>query len=226
MSLPPDHQPQPGRAAVAVGAPRRRKAGWVVLALVLLAALLLLLSRCGNDDDTAASSATSSSATSSSATSASDAPSSSSAPATTSPSSSATTAPAPSASVPAGGAALAAASGTALLPLDAAVADGGLAASSGQDITATGITVESVPADEGFWVGDSASDRVWVQLEVNTESPFQVTAGQQVSFTGPLTPHDASFAETVGVTEEEGAAQLTAQAQHIEIDASTLTEQE
>ena len=45
------------------------------------------------------------------------------------------------------------------------------------------MSVLSVPADEGFWIGTSQNDRVWVQIVGKGESPYQVQAGDKVDFT-------------------------------------------
>ena len=46
--------------------------------------------------------------------------------------------------------------------------------------------MQSVPADEGFWVTADGGDRVWVQIETTGESPFVVEPGTRVSFTGTV----------------------------------------
>lgn len=52
--------------------------------------------------------------------------------------------------------------------------------------------VESVVADEGFWVGDGPGMRVFVRLTPEArnssgESPFQVEAGQTIELEGTVT---------------------------------------
>ena len=103
--------------------------------------------------------------------------------------------------------------GTALLPLPA----GGLGAYSGAPAEARSVTVESVVSDEGFWVGDSPTERVFVRLVTGgIESPVGIEAGRTVSFTGTVTPNPADVG-TLGVTAEEGAGLLSKQGQHIEV---------
>jgi hypothetical protein len=116
------------------------------------------------------------------------------------------------------------AGGTDLLALSAAAGSGGgLSRYSGQQAEGRGVTVESVPADEGFWVGTGAQERVWVQLTgAAGESPFEVEAGDRVSFAGSVTAHPEGFAEEIGVTVEEGADLLQAQGQHIEVPRAEL----
>ena len=117
-----------------------------------------------------------------------------------------------------------AADGTAVLD-PAAPADPApvLARVTGQQVTGTAVQVLSVPADEGFWVGSSDDQRVWVQLAgAAGESPYQVRQGDRVDFTGTVAAHDGSFPATVGVDDAEGAAQLAAQAQHVEADRASV----
>ena len=103
---------------------------------------------------------------------------------------------------------------------DAAAALGGI---SGQQVTATGVRVLSVPADEGFWVGSSDTQRVWVQLTGEAgESPYQVKEGDVIDFQGTVTAHDPSFTGQVGVDEAEGAGQLADQGQHLEAAKSAV----
>ena len=197
----------------------RKKKGllWGALALAALIAIALLLSQCGGDDPAADTNASDSSRSSSS----------SSAPSSSSDSDASAT---PSESSASGGAGAAAGGGQLvsgeqdLLQLVA----GGNAATAfaefaGQPATATGVQVQSVPADEGFWVGSSDTDRVWVQLTGEAgESPYQVQEGDTVDFEGTVVAHDEAFATEVGVDEASGAAQLTEQAHHLEVAKSAV----
>ena len=45
---------------------------------------------------------------------------------------------------------------------------------TGRQVRARGVRVLAVPADEGFWVGDGADQRVWVQLRTRGESPERI----------------------------------------------------
>ncbi len=237
--------PEPGaggqRGAQPVANPHDKRRPWwlwLILAVVALAILLLLLSRCGASDDAATgrvASATSAGAAAATSTDAGGAA------ATTDPGAASST-PAPnaattsaesSAAAPTTGAAPAAAAvgslssdGTALLPLTSSAPDGTLTAYAGQPATANAVTVQSVPADEGFWVGPSATDRVWVQLTGAGESPYTVRPGDTVSFTaGQVVANPAGYPATAGLGAADGAAQLTSQAAHVEVakDALQLT---
>ena len=137
-----------------------------------------------------------------------------------------TTAPAPS-NAPAGSAAAGqgslTADGTSLLPVaQGAGPNGELTFQVGKTATAQGVLVQSVPADEGFWVGTSETERVWVQLSGIDESGYVVQQGDRVDFTGQVTAHDPGFATQVGVDAAEGADQLDQQAAHIEVAKSQL----
>ncbi len=98
---------------------------------------------------------------------------------------------------------------------------GNLADLAGQEVRARGVRVVSVPADEGFWVGEG-SRRVWVQLRTRRESGEQIRPGQRLTFTGVVVRHDSGFARRAGVSEAEGAAELTRQGAHVEIGAGGL----
>lgn len=115
------------------------------------------------------------------------------------------------------------AGGRSLLPLsDAAGAGGSLAGYVGQPAQGSGLTVLSVPADEGFWVGTGDTDRVWVQLIGAGESPYVVRAGDTVSFAGVVVGHGGDFAARVCVGTNQGSDLLTAQAAHIEVPMDDL----
>jgi hypothetical protein len=217
-----DSTPARNRGSSPVGgaAPQRSRGkllGLILAAVVVLVLLALLLSRCGSDDDSSSGSSTSPTSSTGATTSSSSSGTGSGTSSSATPSTAVTPAGAPG-TVTAGSQSLLEAAGSA----DPATA---LAALTGQPVTATAVQVLSVPADEGFWVGTSDTARVWVQLTGGGESGYQVVEGDTVDFTGTLLPHDDTFASTVGVDDAEGAAQLTAQAQHVEVakDAVTLT---
>lgn len=115
------------------------------------------------------------------------------------------------------------AGGTALLPLsDSATPDGSLAGYVREPAVGRGVTVLSVPADEGFWIGTSDTDRVWVQLIGAGESPYVVRPGDTVSFDGVVVAHGADFPARVCVGTEQGADLLATQAAHIEVAMDEL----
>lgn len=223
----PSSDPNNPPGATPIGARDRgagRKRGLLLGALLLgiLIIAALLLSQCGSDDPAGGSddgSSTSSSDRSSSSSSSSSSGSSSS---SSSPSSSSPAPAGPAAG--AGGGQIVTANGDSVVELaarpDAAAALGAL---SGQPVTGTGARVLTVPADEGFWVGTSDQERVWVQLTGEAgESPYQVAEGDTVDFEGTVVTHDQAFAESVGVNEAAGAAQLTEQGAHLEVAKSAV----
>ena len=204
---------RPPRGSFAVQDDDRRKKGfpwWLILALVALVLLaLLLLSQCGDDEeDSTAGSDPTGTTTSSSAMSPSAGASSSASGSATGATAAAT-----------GGSGTLTAGGQVVLPATGGGAlNGSLSRYDGQDAVANGVEVQSVPADEGFWVGTSETDRVWVQLVGQAgESAYQVRAGDLVDFEGTMKSHAAGFAAEVGVTDDEGAQQLSAQQEHVEV---------
>jgi RNA polymerase sigma factor (sigma-70 family) len=97
-----------------------------------------------------------------------------------------------------------------------------LARYAGKDVQGRGVPVQTVAANEGFWIGTSARDRVWVQLTRTRESPFAVKAGQRVWFAGRMVANAPDFPNRVGVTAAEGASLLRQQGYHIEVQANRL----
>jgi hypothetical protein len=99
---------------------------------------------------------------------------------------------------------------------------------TGQPATGRGVQVQSVVADEGFWVGSSATDRVFVYLtpaarKSSGESGFQVKAGQQVDLNGTVARITGSGARELGVTDTEGARQLTSQGAYVRAETVRLS---
>ena len=198
-------------AVPAGGRPARRK--WLLpllLGLAALIALLLLLSQCGGDDDDDA---------------ASPAGTPTAAATTSAPASDATSAPSAAAGASAGAAdagqsgaaGTVTAGGTNLLGAD------DLSAHDGQQAVGRAAKVQSVPSDEGFWVGSSEQDRIWVQLTgTGGESDYKVKQNDDIDFTGTVTKAAEGFAGTVGVTDAEGAGQLTEQGHYVSVPASSV----
>ena len=199
-------------AVPAGGRPARRK--WLLpllLGLAALIALLLLLSQCGgDDDDDAASPAGTPTAAATTSAPASDATSAPSAAAGAS-------AGAADAGQSGGAAGTVTAGGTNLLGAD------DLSAHDGQQAVGRAAKVQSVPSDEGFWVGTSEQDRIWVQLTgTGGESDYKVKQNDDIDFTGTVTKAAEGFAGTVGVTDAEGAGQLTEQGHYVSVPASSV----
>ena len=225
-SRPPSTGPAQAGATPVSGEHRNgRKKGLLFGALLVaaLVALALLLSQCGGNDPSGGAdeaSRTSAGADGSGSAASGSGAGSSGAGATGSRSGS----PAGGGGAAAGSGAIVTGDGQSVLDLvggaNAAAALGGV---TGKPVTGTGVRVLSVPADEGFWVGTSDTQRVWVQLTGQAgESPYQVKEGDSVDFAGTVAPHDPAFAGQVGVDDAEGAAQLTSQGQHLEVAKSAV----
>ena len=109
--------------------------------------------------------------------------------------------------------------GRAILPLTGRPP---LARYAGDPVRAQGVRVQQVTADEGFWVGTSPRDRVWVQLTGTRESRPQIQRGDRVSFTGQMVEHLPGFASRAGVNAREGAGLLNQQGYHVQVRADRL----
>lgn len=106
-----------------------------------------------------------------------------------------------------------------------AAAAGSLASLAGRPVEGRGVTVESVVADEAFWVGQPGR-RVLVFLTPQArtragESPFQVQPGQRITLTGTVRPLPADV-PLFGVDRREGADELRAQAHYVEANRIQL----
>lgn len=93
----------------------------------------------------------------------------------------------------------------------------------GRRVVARMVPIIAVPADEGFWIGDSEAHRFWVQLATHGESGVHVLAGHRASFTGRLVAHGPGFASSVGISDAEGRRELTATGMHAAVNVSALT---
>lgn len=98
---------------------------------------------------------------------------------------------------------------------------------SGQAAVGQKVTVQSVVADEGFWVGPSEQSRVFVFLSPQArskpgESPFQVQAGQRVDVTGVVKPVPGDLTP-FGVDQAEGSGQLRSQGHYVEANSVRLS---
>ena len=89
-------------------------------------------------------------------------------------------------------------------------------------VSATDLPVDSVPADEGFWVGAGPGRRTWVQLVGVGESAATVRAGDRVSFTGQVRSAGTAFPTRVGLTRSEGAAELVRQGDYVQVSRRDL----
>jgi hypothetical protein len=97
---------------------------------------------------------------------------------------------------------------------------GDLAALDGRVVAADGARVQSMPADEAFWVS-AGSRRVWVRITTAWESPFVVEPGDRVSFTGEVVGHAPDYADRPGFSPSDAEA-LEEAGGHIEVDVRNL----
>jgi hypothetical protein len=93
---------------------------------------------------------------------------------------------------------------------------------AGDPVRAQGVRVQQVTSDEGFWVGTSPRDRVWVQLTGTRESVVHIRRGDRVSFIGQMVKHPPEFASRAGVTGREGARLLNQQGYHVQVRADQV----
>jgi hypothetical protein len=105
-------------------------------------------------------------------------------------------------------------------------AGGSLTAAVGQPVTGAA-TVESVVSDEGFWVGRSVAERVFVFLTPQArrssgESGFQVEAGQTVQLQGTAVAIGDLPDALDGVSADEGLEQLRTQGALVRADRVAL----
>ncbi|MDP8976285.1 MAG: hypothetical protein M3N28_07985 [Actinomycetota bacterium] len=78
------------------------------------------------------------------------------------------------------------------------------------------VSVESVPANEGFWTA-CGQTRVWVRLVGAGESPGAIAPGATLNLRGVAARHEPGFAGGQGVDPAEGAAELDGQGFHVEV---------
>jgi RNA polymerase sigma factor (sigma-70 family) len=109
---------------------------------------------------------------------------------------------------------------TRLLPAERV---GSLRGHAGRAAVAREVPVQSVAADEGFWVGAGPGRRVWVQLDTRGESAVRVRRGQVASFTAEVVPARADFPERAGVSAAEGAAEIRATGVYLRVEEDRLT---
>ena len=91
----------------------------------------------------------------------------------------------------------------------------------GRTAVARDVPVQSVPADEGFWVGGGPGDRVWVQLATHgRESSIRIRPGQRASFSGDIVRVARDTQAKIGLA--EGAAELRSIGAYVTVDPRQL----
>jgi RNA polymerase sigma factor (sigma-70 family) len=99
---------------------------------------------------------------------------------------------------------------------------GSLRAHTGRTAEARGVPVESVPADEGFWVGEGRGRRVWVQLATGGESAVRVRTGQRASFSARVVAVRPDDVGRFGLSTADGAAELRTAGAYLLVDPERL----
>lgn len=97
-----------------------------------------------------------------------------------------------------------------------------LAPYQGQTVRAQQVKVYSAPGDKGLWVGESAAERIWVDLDSAEPLSKRVAAGQRVSFVGQLAPNGQEVLTEPSVGGPPDIDQLMQQGFHVHIDQETL----
>jgi hypothetical protein len=94
----------------------------------------------------------------------------------------------------------------------------------GRRISAFGLKVTTVDADEGFWV-TKGDRKAWVQIETAVESPYTVRPGDVVSLSGRVLPHDPKFPSQIFFCPDRqaSAAELSRQPTHIAVRVDSLS---
>jgi hypothetical protein len=100
-------------------------------------------------------------------------------------------------------------------PVPQAAARHSIRSMIGEQVRATGITVQSVASHNGFWVG-TARARMWVELTGPLE-PLHVRPGNRVRFTGTIVGNSTSYPGRVGVSRREGGWLLASQGAHLDV---------
>ncbi|HST65342.1 MAG TPA: sigma factor-like helix-turn-helix DNA-binding protein, partial [Mycobacteriales bacterium] len=109
------------------------------------------------------------------------------------------------------------------VPVLPAARVGPMTADVGRPAEARDVPVQSVPADEGFWVGGGPGARVWVELDAHgTESAVRVRPGQRATFTGRMVAVTAGTPARLGLTDPAAAAELRSAGAYLEVDARRL----
>ncbi len=81
-------------------------------------------------------------------------------------------------------------------------------------VQAPALVVQAVPANEGFWAG-CGTNRLWVQLEGLSESPFPLRPGQRLALRALIQVKPPGFADSVGLSAHQGVGELNRQGFHL-----------
>lgn len=104
--------------------------------------------------------------------------------------------------------------GTPILPIP----DVGLAEFAGGSAEGQSVPVQSVVSDEGFWVGTSEVERLFVFLDIGgSESLPQIRVGAPISISGTLEPVPVDPETDFAVRAEDGLDQLVEQGYYLRV---------
>ncbi|MCZ2858713.1 hypothetical protein [Blastococcus sp. VKM Ac-2987] len=111
--------------------------------------------------------------------------------------------------------------------LDALAPDVDLSANLDQPVEADTVQVQEVVADEAFYVGPEAGQTILVRLQSFAggdapESPFEVEAGDTVSFTGALQQVDDEFLSELRLY--DASEELTTGDFYVQVEDITLAQ--
>ena len=97
-----------------------------------------------------------------------------------------------------------------------------LAPYEGKTVRAQQVKVYSAPGGKGFWIGESAADRIWVDLDTGEPLSRRVAGGQRASFIGKLAPNGQEMLTEPSIGGPPDIDQLKSQGFHVHIDEATL----
>jgi len=99
---------------------------------------------------------------------------------------------------------------------------GTLRSAVGNRVVARDAHVESVPSDEGFWLGERPGRRVWVQLIAQGESAVHITPGARVTFIGVVASNAGRAVPDRWPDQRNGLAELDQEGAHVEVPADRV----
>lgn len=100
---------------------------------------------------------------------------------------------------------------------------GSMTGEIGRTAEAEDVPVQSVPADEGFWIGGGPGARVWVRLDTRGgESAARVRPGQRASFSAEVVRVTGDSPARLGLTDPAAVAELRAAGAYLVVDPRRL----
>ena len=97
-----------------------------------------------------------------------------------------------------------------------------LGAYAGMTVEARGVRVQSEGDERGFSVGESETDRVWVDVHDQTLPPQQLDPEQRVSFRASISVNTEETLETAGRGGPNDRAQLERQGYHLDVRGEAI----